>query len=196
MRSGLRPFHRNGSSPAAVAASTKKIMDFEQNTHSLAARIPSEEWRRVLDSDASAEIDGCCLTCLDYTPLAYLIPKHWTVIDFGCSYNAQAYLFEHHRRLISVDLSMNVYEPDFHLERFKPPWCELYEMSIKEWLDAGYAKSLDLSTTFAICGYVPSKEVALVRDTFRNLFVYYPAGDRAAYERERLERRKLVRLAG
>lgn len=159
-------------------------MNFETNATELAARIPPEEWDRVLASDASAEIDGSCPTCLDYTPLAYLIPKHWTVIDFGCSYNAQSYLFEHHKRLISVDLSFDAYEPDFHLERFKPPWCELHEMSIKDWLESGNVAKLDLSTTFAICGYVPARaEVEMVRHTFKNLFVYYPAGTRQALSR-------------
>lgn len=136
--------------------------------------IPPEEMKRVMSSDASAEIDGTCLTCLDYAPLAELIPKHWTVIDFGCSYNAQSYLFKDHKKLISVDLPMSDYLPQFDLQRFKPPWCELYEVSIDDWLDTHFTGA-DLDITFAICGYVPSVQaVKRVRSLYTNLFVYYP----------------------
>lgn len=144
---------------------------------SLIDRIPVTEWDRVWSGTASAEIDPTSpngLTCLNYEPLARLIPTHWTVIDFGCSYNAQAYLFENHKRLISVDLP---FDPDwsFAHEIFKPSWCEFYEMSIKEWIPR-YVNTLDLRETFAICGWVPNPaQVAMVRNTFSNVFAIYPS---------------------
>lgn len=136
-------------------------------------RIPTEDWNRVLASAAAAEIDETSLTCLNYEPLATLIPKHWTVIDFGCAYNAQSYWFQEHDRLISVDLPFPE-SPNITFERFHPSWCELYEMSIKEWIER-YFHTIDTQNTFAICGYVPSREVVEVRMKFANLFVYYPS---------------------
>lgn len=152
------------------------MSNYESDMLQLADLIPPAEMERVMSSDASAEIDPTCLTCLNYVPLAELIPQHWTVVDFGCSYNAQAYLFKDHKRLISVDLSREPYvENGFNLERFSPPWSELYEMEISEWLDK-HLTEFDLAETFAICGYVPSpSQIQRVRESFTNLFVFYPS---------------------
>jgi len=146
----------------------------ERRWSHLASLIPPDEMKRVMESDSSAEIDPSHLTCLDYRVVAKLIPLHWTVIDFGCSYNAQSYYFKKHQRLISVDLPYHN-EMGWHFERFSPPWSEIYVMSINEWMDA-HLNTLDLDETFAICGWVPSPiQVERVRAEFKNVLTIYPS---------------------
>jgi hypothetical protein len=161
-------------------------MTFDRQEHNdyLLSLIPDAELERVMSSDTVVEIVPECLTSLDYVPLAYMIPKHWTVIDFGCGYNAQSYLFREHKRLISVDLGCddsifvdeNGTQSFFHFERFKPEWCEFVECTINEWIDK-HLGEIDIDETFAICGWVPNfKSVERVRQAFKNVFAIYPHG--------------------
>ena len=141
------------------------------------ALIPDDEWKRVLDSDAAAEI--CCnsMTCGrgTYYYLSRMIPKDWTVIDIGCAYNPQSYLFQNHARHIAIEPVWN--DKDFHFEYFKAPNTELLFMTGQEFIQKELPKmNLDLDKTFAIVNFVPSGACNLmVRETFKNVWAYYPA---------------------
>lgn len=149
--------------------------DYMHYTRSL---IPDEEWERVMKSDASAEISPNSLMCggATYYHLSNLIDKNWCVVDFGASYAAQSYLFENHKRYIAI-------EPfpkdmcDWHFEMFHAPKMELYSMSGQKFLKEVFPTlGLDINKTMAIINYVPSEELCkMVRETFKNVWSYYPS---------------------
>lgn len=145
--------------------------------HYLSSLIPDEEWRRVMQSDASAEIDANNMTCGrgTYYMLSKMIPKDWTVIDFGCAYNPQSYLFQNHARHIAIEPPQN--DSEFHFEFFKAPNTELMFMTGQDFIEIELPRlALDLNKTFAICNYVPSNDCCkMVRETFKNLFCFYPS---------------------
>lgn len=149
--------------------------------------IPEEQKVQVFKGTAQAEIDSTYLgDILTYQRLSELIPKEWTVVDLGCSYNAQSYLFQDHMRHIAVDFGGDYNETGEDKEylrvfRFMAPNCEFYNMTIKEFIDQ-HLKKLDLDTTFAILNWVPpwvDDNNKLVRENFRNLYIRYPASVRA-----------------
>lgn len=141
------------------------------------ALIPNDEFARVMNSDASAEIDCNNMTCGcgTYYYLSRMIPKHWTVIDIGCAYNPQSYLFQNHARHIAIEPVWN--DKDFHFEYFKAPNTELLFMTGQEFIQKELPKmNLDLDKTFAIVNFVPSGACNLLaRETFKNIYTYYPA---------------------
>lgn len=147
--------------------------DYEQYNCAL---IPDEEWKRVMASDASAEI--CCdnMTCGAgfYYNLSKMIDKKWTVIDIGCGYNAQSYLFQDHARYIAVNPKEDC--PDFHFEHFQASNTEFYGTDGQTFIRDILPKlNLDLSAVFCIMNFVPDEDcVNQARATFKNLWVYYP----------------------
>lgn len=146
--------------------------------HYVRSLIPDKEWERVIKSDASAEISSNSLMCggATYYHLSNLIDKNWCVVDFGASYAAQSYLFENHKRYIAI-------EPfpkdigDWHFEMFHAPKMELYSMSGQKFLKEVFPTlGLDIDKTMAIINYVPSEELCkMVRETFQNVWSYYPS---------------------
>jgi hypothetical protein len=104
-------------------------------------------------------------------------------------------LFTGHARHIAVDLSNEPYkEHGYVLERFMPDSCEFYEMDGLEFLESDTCHQLDKNTTFAICGYVPSKKlVAAVRFYFPNCFIYYPAGNMEEIQEKKKEEAGKIR---
>lgn len=141
--------------------------------------IPADEWKRVMKSDASAEISCNELMCggATYYYLSRMIPKDWSVIDIGASYGAQSYLFKAHAKYIAVEPSGN--ECDYHFEYFKAHGTERYETTAGAFIEKVLPSlELDLKKTFAICNYVPKwfgeNPMELVRQTFTNCYVYYP----------------------
>ena len=147
--------------------------------HYVCSLIPSNEWQRVMKSDASAEITSDSIMCggATYYYLSRMIPKDWTVIDVGASYGGQSYLFKDHARYIAVEPFRS--SDDWNFEDFKADGTERYQMTagkfVKEVLPT---LKLDLGKTFAICNYVPEwfgeNPMELVRQTFHNCYVYYP----------------------
>lgn len=106
-----------------------------------------------------------------YKNLAQIIPAHFTVIDFGCAYNAQSFYFMGHKRFIGVDNFPGQ-------ERFVAPMTEFFEMSISDFIDTRMDE-FNIKETFAICSYVPpwgADNMKLVRDNFINVFTFYPHG--------------------
>lgn len=148
--------------------------DFEHYNRAL---IPNEEFKRVMDSDASAEIDCNNMTCGcgTYYYLSRMIPKDWTVIDIGCAYNPQSYLFQNHARHIAIEPKW--ISEDFHFEYFKAPNTELLFMTGQDFIENELPKlNLDLDKTFCIVNYVPSGAANLMaRETFKDIFCFYPA---------------------
>lgn len=135
-------------------------------------RLPKDQVQRVM-IDQMADIAPGFLGFLDiYRALASIIPHHWTVIDLGCAYAPQSFLFEDHIAYIGVD---------FHnMQRFASRNTMHIDMSIEDFCET-YTSGFNLDTTFAICSYVPpwgADNVGIARRSFKNVFTYYPAGSR------------------
>lgn len=105
-----------------------------------------------------------------YKNLSEIIPKEHIVIDFGCYLAVQSYFFKDHEKYIGVDTES--------LKRFKPDNATHYVCSIQDFIkneSGNLLKEYKNHRIFAICSFVPDFEAAkLVRDTFENVFCYYP----------------------
>ena len=102
-----------------------------------------------------------------YKHLSMIIPKHFTVIDLGCSYAPQCFYFSAHRQYIGIDLYGG---PRFHSDNTLH-----FEKRIEDFLLENLDK-LDLAESFAICSYVPSPSaVSDARNIFLNIFSFYPS---------------------
>lgn len=127
-----------------------------------------KQWDRVM-SQKMCDIEPDFMGFVDtYYYLSKIIPRDWTVIDFGCAYAPQAYYFRKHKAYVGVDYGKGV---DFGVkERFCFKNTELFNGSIEDYIKSygGYHK------VFAICNYVPSGQVALIRKHYTDLFVFYP----------------------
>jgi len=99
-----------------------------------------------------------------YYYLSKIIPKHWTVIDFGCAYNPQAYFFRNHKSFIGVDCST---EKQFQFKN-----TILFKGTIADYLKQNPIKG----GVFAICNNVPSEETKMIREYYPNCFIYYING--------------------
>lgn len=132
--------------------------------------MPADQIDRVLNQDM-CDVDPTFLGFTEiYEHLAAIIPLHWTVVDLGCAFSPQAILFKEHRAYVGVDFGTK--------ERFSAPNTVHHEMTIAEFI-AQHGGSFDKATTFAICSYVPpwhDDNRRLARESFENVFVYYPAG--------------------
>lgn len=132
--------------------------------------LPADQIQRVMNQkycDIDSEFFGFVEI---YEKLAGIIPKHWDVVDLGCAYNPQCWLFRDHKSFHAVDLLTK--------ERFTMPNCTIYEMPIEEFIKK-HLDQFDLKTTFAICSYVPpwhGDNVKMAREAFKNVFTYYPHG--------------------
>lgn len=146
--------------------------------HYVRSLIPDKEMERVMMSDASAEICTDNLMCggATYYYLSRMIPKDWTVIDVGCAYNPQSYLFTQHARHIAIEPPQC--DSDFHFEFFKAPNTELLFMTGQDFIEEKWHRTMDLNLnkTFAIVNFVSSGACNLmVRETFKNCYCFYPA---------------------
>ena len=144
----------------------------EKESIALYNLIPKKEIDRVFNENDMIDICPSFLGFIAiYKYLSIIIPRHFTVIDFGCAYNAQSYLFTEHTKYIGVDNF-----PD--RQRFVAPGTEFYDISIEDYIKR-YRGELYLEETFAICSYVPpwgADNMKLVRENFINVFTYYPHG--------------------
>lgn len=134
--------------------------------------IPDDQLAWVFDQDCDIDAEFLGFTNI-YANLASIIPLHWTIIDFGCAYAPQAWLFKDHRKYVGVDVGDR--------RRFHAPNTEHVVSTIHDFI-RDRASLFDIKTTFAICSYVPDwhhKNRELVRAAFDSVFTYYPAGDPA-----------------
>lgn len=102
-----------------------------------------------------------------YRLLAQLIPTGRTVIDLGCSSAFQGWYFRNHDSYIGVDVGGDY---------FRVKNGVYYTMTIQEFVEQ-YREICTGRNVFAICNYVPpwgADNEKLVRETFRNLYVFYP----------------------
>lgn len=131
--------------------------------------IPQEQQDMVFNSN---ECDICpkFLGFVDvYKSLSDIIPRHFTVIDLGCAYAAQSFLFKNHKKYIGVDI--------YDGERFYAPNTEHHVMPIRDFVEQD---RLNVNTTFAICSYVPpwqDDNIKIARENYSNVFTYYPCSE-------------------
>ena len=112
----------------------------------------------------NCDIDETFLGFVDtYYYLSKIIPKDWTIVDFGCAFAAQAYYFIRHKAFIGVDFGI---KKRFHFKN-----TDLYEGTIADYLMQKPIKE----RVFAIVNNVPSFETELVRNYYPNCFIYYVA---------------------
>jgi len=135
--------------------------------------MPEDQMERVFSQDM-CDIDCEFLGFTKvYMALASIIPLHWTVIDLGCAYAPQAFIFQNHKAYIGVDGSP--------CERFTAPNTTHYECSAGKFI-RNHAHEFDKEQTFAICSYVPNwfaeNAIELTRQNFKNVFTFYPSGER------------------
>ena len=145
--------------------------NYEQICRYLHSLIPKEEWKRLEGAlgEMYHEFLGFCDT---YYYLSMLIPKDWTIIDFGAGNNPQSYFFTGHKKYIAVN-PLSPYNEENGM--FCPPNCEIYRMTTGEFL-----KTVDYpkERVFAICNFVPDwhreRSMELVRKNFENCYTFYP----------------------
>lgn len=149
----------------------KEPSNFEEITAYLLSLIPKEEIEKR--EGTLGEFYPEFVGFVDiYYYLSKVIPKDYTVIDFGAAYNAQAYFFTKHKKFIAV----NPYSADRDDGMFKPDNCDIYRMTTGEFLQkVEYPKE----KVFAICNYVPNwygeDSIDLVHKNFRNIYTFYPS---------------------
>lgn len=145
--------------------------NFEEITAHLLSLIPKDEIDKL--NGTLGEIYPCFMGFVDiYYYLSKVIPKDWTVIDFGAGHNAQCYFFTGHKKYIAVNPISGIKEDDGML---RAPNCEIYRMTTGEFLQkVDYPKD----KVFAICNYVPNwygeDSIKLVHENFRNVYTFYP----------------------
>jgi len=142
-------------------------MKFEQINGNLVKKLLKKYPKMFKDvlKQKYCDIDYSFLGFVDtYYYLSKIIPKYWTVIDFGCAWNTQAYFFRKHKAYIAVDNGVS--------ERFCFENTTIFKGSI-----ASYLKQNPPSREiFAICNYVPSNDTKLVREYYSNCYIFYPSG--------------------
>ena len=145
--------------PKKLEFDEKQFEDINNNLACELAEKYNSMFKEVLEQD-ECDIEGLFLGFVDiYYFLSKIIPKDFTVIDFGCAYAPQAYYFRNHKAYIGINNSIK--------KRFTFKNTTHINGKIEDNLDFEDKK------TFAICSYVPTSTNE-IRKRFKNLFVYYP----------------------
>lgn len=149
----------------------KEPSNFEEITSYLLSLIPKEEIEKR--EGTLGEFYPEFVGFVDiYYYMSKVIPKGYTVIDFGAGHNLQSYFFTEHKKYIAVNPLSGIEEEN---GMFCPPNCEIYRMTTGEFL-----KTVDYpkEKVFAICNYVPDwyreSSMELVRNKFKNCYTFYP----------------------
>lgn len=148
-----------------------EMNEFECITRKLMSLIPKAEFERLDGKIAEFSHDFVGFVDIYYY-LSKVIPKDWSVIDFGAGYNAQSYFFTEHKEYIAVNPQSPFPDDD---GMFCPPNCKVYRMTTGQFLkDVDYPRE----RVFAICNYVPNwydeDSVMLVHENFRDCYTFYP----------------------
>lgn len=131
--------------------------------------IPKDEFEQVSkEAEIFPEFMGFVKI---YYYLSEVIPKDWTVIDFGAAYNAQSYFFVKHKAFFAVNPMSCAGDNGM----FCPENCRIFRMTTGEFLRTqDYPKE----KVFAICNYVPNwygeDSIELVNKNFRCCYTFYP----------------------
>lgn len=141
-------------------------MTNEELINYILSRTPKDQKDLIFSQDR-LEIDGSFLGFVDiYYHLSKIIPKCFTVIDFGCSYAPQSVFFEEHKEYIGIDEELCV--------KFTRGNSVYHDMSIQDFIKEKMPQ--DTGKIFAICSHVPDFSAAeLVRQKFENVFTFYPS---------------------
>ena len=78
-------------------------MNEQEITNYVLSLIPKEEKDRVFKQEYCAIGTDFIGFMETYYYLSKIIPKEYTVYDFGCAYNPQCYLFQDHAKFIAVN---------------------------------------------------------------------------------------------
>ena len=150
----------------------KEPSNFEEITAYLLSIIPKEEIEK-----REGTLGEFCLEFVGFVDIYYylskVIPKGYTVIDFGAGHNPQSYFFTEHKKYIAVN-PLSPFKEDNGM--FCPPNCEIYRMTTGEFI-----KTVDYpkEKVFAVCNFVPNwhgeDSMELVRKNFKNCYTFYPA---------------------
>lgn len=150
----------------------KEPSNFEEITAYLLSIIPKEEIEK-----REGTLGEFCPEFVGFVDIYYylskVIPKGYTVIDFGAGYNTQSYFFTEHKKYIAVNPLSPFKEENGML---CPPNCEIYRMTTGEFI-----KTVDYpkEKVFAVCNFVPNwhgeDSMELVRKNFKNCYTFYPA---------------------
>lgn len=143
----------------------------------LMKKIPKEEKYRVFNQamcDIDCEFVGFIQT---YYVLSKLIPKDWTIFDFGCSYNAQCYFFDKHKEYHAIE---PIGDNGQCTELFHAENTIIHRCTTGEFLKFRFPKmDIDINKCFAIVNNVPNwygeDSMKLVRDSFKNCYTFYIA---------------------
>ena len=140
-------------------------------------KIPKEELKRVLSQDL-CDIDCEFIGFLKpYWCLSRIIPKDWTIFDFGCSYNPQCYFFDNH-------LAYHAIEPIDQngqcSELFNTKNTIIHRCTTGQFVKNTLPTlNVDMDRSFAIVNNVPNwygeDSMRLIRETFKNCYTFYIA---------------------
>lgn len=149
----------------------KEPSNFEEITAYLLSLIPKDEIEKREGTLGEFYTEFVGFVDIYYY-LSKVIPKDYTIIDFGAGHNSQGYFFTEHKKYIAVNPISGIAEDD---GMFCPPNCEIYRITTGEFLQkVDYPKS----KVFAICNYVPNwygeDSISLVKDHFRCCYTFYP----------------------
>lgn len=130
------------------------------------ARAGEAQWRRVL-GQPDCDIDEVFLGFLEvYDAASRCIPRDFTVLDLGCAFAAQCWLFEGHARYVGVGPADN--------ERFSAPNSVHAVATIQAFI-AQNAALCARDDVAAVCSYVPDfAATELAARTFAHCLVVYP----------------------
>lgn len=131
--------------------------------------IPKEEKDRVFKQEFCG-IDSSFIGFIEtYFYLSKIIPKDYTVYDFGAGYNPQCYFFTEHRKYIAI----SPLEIDGK-EMFKAPNCDIHRCTTGYFLGSLYSP---VEKEFAIVNNVPDwyheYPIDLVKEYFNNCYTFY-----------------------
>ena len=128
--------------------------------------IPHDEYVSVMNQ-CRCEYEHDFLGFLEvYNAAAQFVPKHKTIIDFGCYLAAQAYFFSDYHKYIGVDV--------VDMKRFTPGNAEHFVCTIQDFIK-DHPELVNDDNVFAICSYVPDRKAQdIVRSSFKGCLVYYP----------------------
>ncbi len=151
--------------------------DYKDCLIRLMGKIPKKEKDRVFGQEV-CDIDGEFVGFIEpYEALSKLIPKDWTIFDFGCCYNAQCYFFDKHKAYHAIEPN----NPNMPLEElFKAKNTIIHRCTTGEFLKNVFPTlKVHINKCFAIVNNVPNwydeDSMKLVHEVFRNCYTFYIA---------------------